>query len=413
MLDVFTVIVFVNAVMLFICVVTGLARWAGEPGAETETRYWFDASLMQLAGTLTLTAADYLHADFVAVLSGFLLTAATGFLTLGYRQMYGLPAEKRWPLLIAFLTVAATLLVRFVSEGRDDGIYIVYLGAAFNLGVGACAVWFGSGAAEMRFGRATALLLTVYAAGCLAIAPLAFFFPLRIVNGELESLWLELSTVPLFVLNLAAFLMTLIARLERATEKQRYLATHDALTAALNRRAFYETWTREIGRGGTLALLDLDHFKSVNDTHGHLTGDVTLKTFASVVADGLPKGTFFGRLGGEEFAILFPGDQPVVAEQVLEATRNSVASTVIQSCQGRSFKVTFSSGLAVFDGDDADINRIFAAADCALYVAKSTGRNRIVAFEPVMLRQLEPPPLLAAQPEHRAKAADVPDLDLA
>ncbi|HWU60787.1 MAG TPA: GGDEF domain-containing protein [Ensifer sp.] len=402
MLDIVTVIVFVNAVMLVICVVTGLAWWAGEPG--TESRYWFDASMMQLVGTLFLFASGHVSVDAVAGISGFFLTAATGFVTLGYRQLYGLPARKRWPIIIALATATAAVLVRLVSGGRDDGMYLIYFGASFNLIVGARAVWAGSGAAEMRFGRAAAMLLAVYAAGCLIVGLLAFAFPVEIVDGLPESTWLELSTVPLFVLNLASFIMTLIVKLERATERQRHLATHDALTGALNRRAFYEAWGSQIGRGGVLALLDIDHFKSVNDTHGHLAGDVALKTFAAAVTDGLPHGAMFGRLGGEEFGVLFPAGEPRQAWQVLEDLRRSVGSKVVQSCEGRSFKVTFSAGFVAFDGSAGDVNRTFAAADRALYVAKTSGRDRIVAFDVPMQMSQETRPVAVTEPDGRATA---------
>ncbi len=387
MLDVLTVISVVNAMMLFICVVTGLAWWAGEPGSES--RYWFDASLMQLFGTLILSAGRYIHLDLVAFGAGFLLSAATGYVTLGYRQLYGMRAQRRWPLLVALATATATFLVRYGSGGHDDGWYLIYFGAAFSLMWGARAVWRGSVAAEMRFGRAAALLLVAYSAGCAIVAPLAFFFPVQYVDGKPQSLWLELSAVPLFVLNMAAYLMTLIVKLERATERQRQLATRDALTGALNRRAFYEAWSGVLDRGGVMAILDIDHFKSVNDTHGHLAGDVALETVAAAIATTLPKTALFGRLGGEEFGILFPGQDAAVAAQLLEDLRQSVRSKVIQSCEGRRFAVTFSAGFVVFDRSGGDVNRIFAAADCALYVAKSTGRDRIVAFDPPMLLRQE------------------------
>jgi diguanylate cyclase (GGDEF)-like protein len=383
MLDFPTVFIFSGSLMFFVCVVTGLAWWAGEAGSES--RYWFDASLMQLVGAIVLAAGNHVPLAVGTYVAGISLTASTGFLTLGYRQLYGLDARVRWPLLVTAVTGLAIFLVRTLSGGSEDGLFVVYAGASINLCIGALAVWRGSRSEGLRFGQVAAWMLVGHSAAYFVASVFALFFPVRIVDGEPHSLWLEVSTLPLVLLNLGAYFMTLIVKLERATERQRHLAAYDVLTGVLNRRAFHEAWSKELTRGGVLAVLDIDHFKSVNDTHGHHAGDIALKTFAATIAAALPKGTVFGRLGGEEFAILFPATQAAVAGGRLEALRPPVAANVIQSCEGKSFSITFSGGYVAFEGIDTDFDRIFAAADCALYAAKTAGRDRIVAFEPHLL----------------------------
>lgn len=162
----------------------------------------------------------------------------------------------------------------------------------------------------------------------------------------------------------------------RVWQQQAYT---DALTLLANKRAFYEATAALSGKTSPFSILviDVDHFKKINDTHGHDAGDVVLKAIAACVSDTLgPQGRAF-RLGGEEFVALLPGVQSDAGLQTAEMIRDAVAGLVVDA-GGQSVGVTVSIGVA----DNAagqEPPHVVSAADAALYLAKAGGRNRSVA----------------------------------
>ena len=172
------------------------------------------------------------------------------------------------------------------------------------------------------------------------------------------------------------------------------LATTDPLTGVANRRRFLEEMGQELARHrrfrrpAAFLLLDLDHFKQVNDTHGHAAGDLALRHLAQLAQTRLRRLDLFGRLGGEEFGILLPGTDEAGALAFAETFRSQVAHTPVQSAAG-PITLTVSIGLTAFDPADADPDAILARADEALYRAKEGGRNRVVS-NPVPQRPVLP-----------------------
>lgn len=161
------------------------------------------------------------------------------------------------------------------------------------------------------------------------------------------------------------------------------MATTDFLTGLLNRRNFLSTMENELNRlkrfdipRAAVLMLDLDHFKRVNDTHGHAAGDAVLKHFAGLIHAQLRKVDRGGRLGGEEFAILLLGAELDAAQVFAERLRKTVADTPLDFA-GRSIGVTVSIGIAMLSPDDAGPDAAINRADQALYNAKHSGRNRV------------------------------------
>ncbi len=382
MLDFTTVFVFSTAISVFVCIVCCIA-WLND-ATGLETRHWFIASLLQLTSGLLIILNDVIPLDIGGYIGGIISTAASGYLALGYRQLYGQDARSRGILFVSFWTGTAVYLTKFLSGGQQDGIWLLYLGGSVNLIVAAQAVCRGLRAEKRRwrYGRFAAYILISYAAAYVVISPLAFFYPIQFVDGKPVSFWLLVTTIPLVLLNMAAYLVTLVVKLERATERQRHLANHDGLTGALNHKAFYDAWSRRAGQDGVLVVIDIDHFKSVNDSYGHHAGDDALKAFSEAVRQALPPGAVFGRLGGEEFALLLTGSGAGEAGHLLHDLRNVVSAMSVQARDGRAFSVTFSAGYVGFGESENDMDRIFAAADRALYAAKNGGRDRAVAFDP-------------------------------
>ncbi|ARS51008.1 GGDEF domain-containing protein [Ectopseudomonas hydrolytica] len=176
---------------------------------------------------------------------------------------------------------------------------------------------------------------------------------------------------------------------EDITEKKRLegelhrLATTDVLTQSSNRRHFFECARREFEHarkfGSPLAflLLDLDDFKKINDQYGHQLGDQVLQRLAQCGANALRRGDLFGRIGGEEFAALFPGCEPDVALQVAERLQREVQRLSFQH-EGVSFGITVSQGLTSMRAADVNLDALYARADAAMYLAKRQGKNQIV-----------------------------------
>ncbi len=175
----------------------------------------------------------------------------------------------------------------------------------------------------------------------------------------------------------------MMRRLEAANTALRHLAATDALTGASNRRDFMQRigveWSRAQREGTPLSLLalDLDHFKRINDAHGHAAGDLVLKAFVKAARAVLRPTDVIGRTGGEEFMILLPHDDAGSALAVADRVREAVAGLRLQAADGQPLGITVSVGIASF-GDDGDTpNAVFRAADDRLYRAKRSGRDRI------------------------------------
>lgn len=386
MLDLTTVFLYSSALTLFVCIVTGIAWRTGEH--DSETRYWFIASLLQLSGTISMSIGDFVPLAVSGYFGGIASVAATGYLALGYQQLYGQRASQTKVLWIALIFGTAVCLTKILSNNQQDGVWLIYAGGAFNISAAAMAISRGQSIQPSPYGRVAAGTLGTYAAAYAVMAPVSLFDPMTFVDGKPVSAWLEAATIPLVLLNLGAYLMTMILKLERATERQRHLALHDGLTGALNRGAFYDRAGRSADPGGVLAIIDLDHFKQVNDTYGHHAGDEALRLFSKIVTAALPAQAFFGRLGGEEFALALPGFRRREAKALLERLRQDVAGLRIASPDG-AFSISFSCGFTDFAGGGRNQDRTFAEADRALYAAKGTGRDRVVGYDPALILELE------------------------
>ena len=160
------------------------------------------------------------------------------------------------------------------------------------------------------------------------------------------------------------------------------LATTDGLTGLPNRRqllAALEVEMRRAERSGrplALALLDVDRFKSVNDTHGHAAGDEVLCAVADELRKVTRAGDVLGRYGGEEFAILMPETSTAQARRACERLREAIAGRIIHYPDGSSGRVTISTGVALLSGGEPS-EQLISRADAALYAAKSDGRNLV------------------------------------
>lgn len=159
-------------------------------------------------------------------------------------------------------------------------------------------------------------------------------------------------------------------------------ATVDELTGLANRRLFLERLREEMARSRhegsalCLATIDVDHFKRINDSHGHPAGDAVLLALAALMRRRIRLGDSPGRLGGEEFGLLLPNTVPHQAQMVCDQLCAAVAREPMVLPDGHSVWVTISTGVAVLTDDD-DLETLMQRSDDALYAAKESGRNQV------------------------------------
>jgi diguanylate cyclase (GGDEF)-like protein len=191
--------------------------------------------------------------------------------------------------------------------------------------------------------------------------------------------------MPLELGLVAAGLNNMAAKLAASYEELEKYSYHDHLTGCLNKRKLDEDISRELSRANrygevfSLLLLDLDHFKQVNDRYGHQAGDEVLKQVVSRVASQLRTADSLYRYGGEEFIIILPHTERGGALTVAERIRRNIGNTDIRLSCDQFVAVTVSIGIAVCPEDaEEDADQLIEIADKCVYRAKEQGRNRVV-----------------------------------
>jgi diguanylate cyclase (GGDEF)-like protein/PAS domain S-box-containing protein len=180
-------------------------------------------------------------------------------------------------------------------------------------------------------------------------------------------------------------LVKLIKRLNETQTHLKHMAITDELTGLRNRRYIVERLEEEFqrakrtGRPLSLIMLDIDHFKKINDAHGHLFGDLVLQVVSVRMKEALRKHDLIGRVGGEEFLVVCPEssleDTVVVAERIRKVIRREAISDGV-----REAAVALSAGVTMLRDDDRSSDKFFSRADTALYKAKEQGRNRVAVL---------------------------------
>ena len=251
------------------------------------------------------------------------------------------------------------------------------------------AIYLFAAGAEFGFGHAVRvssrwpLIVLLFSNGLVFVisAGQAITGNLPLSGDEILSSWFGfvLLEVLVFIVGTAIFVVAIDR--ERSELRQKTLASVDGLTGVASRRAFFDEAEvllkscKAAGAPCSLILFDLDHFKKINDTHGHMAGDKVLETFGECVRDVLRSADLVGRPGGEEFAIAIPRQDSPIVQAIAERIRIAFSARC-RELDALRLIPTVSGGVATAQ-PHSTLDSLYAAADQALYKAKQLGRNRV------------------------------------
>ena len=351
------------------------------------------ASLLGLVGNLLYAYGRELPPLLAYETANMSYAGAGAALAVGYRQLAGRVVRSELPLLAVG---AAGALIALFHYGIDSFLARSAVASLFQAAVCvdiACSVRVGQPAPVWNQVRRFVLLMCALVAGGHAVR-MAW---LLLAPAPPSSL-LQPSVASLAILTAAALALPalalggLLAMHRYIVYQAEYIANHDHLTGAWSRKAFFEVAERELKRSRrngqplALMLIDLDHFKAINDGGGHEAGDVALQLVAERARGALRAHGCMARLGGDEFAVLLPDTslpQACAAGEKLQSVLRVSAANLARSTGHPA--PTLSIGVTVTQ-DGEPFKATLARADNALYAAKAAGRNRVVALAP----QLQP-----------------------
>jgi diguanylate cyclase (GGDEF)-like protein len=398
-LDSFTLLVAGCAALVFLGL-TFVYFWFRD--RSTSALLWWGLPLIFGGAALAFYAKADWNADFMSISFGNAARMiAIGSLWEGLRVFHG-----RKPLIWPEVLIGLGWIGLCLDPGFAGNMALRVIGVSL---VNATLCYLA--AAELWRGRGESLpsripLLAAFVSfGTIMLARVFFAYSTPFPFGALpvDPIWVGgFMLTALVHSGFAAFLFISLVR-ERREATQRGFALLDPLTGLMNRRAFADYAQRMLRRLGgqqrlALLVLDLDHFKSINDRFGHETGDRLLMSFSEAASASVRPTDLLFRMGGEEFCFMLPDISTAGAVEVAERIRKSFEAAQVLSPKGVA-GTTVSVGIAVTD-QAVDLGLLQAAADAALYEAKARGRNRVVVAEPGAM--LRPAPVALADRRLRA-----------
>ena len=220
----------------------------------------------------------------------------------------------------------------------------------------------------------------------------------RLIDSLTHNDWVKLASShdlhDWFAFSIGKDKAEIIQELLTSQQHLLFQRDHDALTGLPNRTVFFERLTIELTRSkrthgdASVAMIDIDDFKKVNDTYGHLCGDIVLKELATQLSSGTRPYDTASRVGGEEFAILLPSTPITTARSIIDAMRDDFSRHVF-TCNDTQFSCTFSGGVSSVKalGTCPTPEEIFESADKAMYTAKRNGKNQVSIHRADYLQQ--------------------------
>jgi diguanylate cyclase (GGDEF)-like protein len=368
----FPTLFFVEASLLFLLSLTMLASSVGQSGQSAN--YWFAASnFCGGTGLLLHCLNPNWPLPVSVVLSNLLLFFELTFMNKAMAEFVG-RGRRVWLYLLGLSVVMAVAVFRYTLLPEQHSLRIVFISVvAASTAICSATLLFRSLRDGMRISTvAMGILFCLYA----TTNTVRLFTIWRVPQQNFIHIWFDRTIIDGLAFG---FLWMTNARLRASLE---HLAGTDALTGTLNRRAIERQTERVFNpsrrRNDSVAvlMLDIDHFKALNDTHGHHAGDVALTTFAKTVFTNVRRADLAARYGGEEFVVLMPNTSTDEAFVVAEKIRAAVAATEVELSERARVRLTVSVGVAAYPEDTDSAAELFGLADEALYEAKRMGRDQ-------------------------------------
>lgn len=349
-------------------------------------RHWAIGYLLLAAGLAATGLRDPEPSVPALLASNVLVGAAPAAIWLGVRAFLNKPSPWRplallYAVMLAAMLVLSAVLPNMAARVAVGSVYAGILSALCAVDLLRAAGW--SPCSAMGTTGSLFALHTVFYGVRLVMTFSAGALP-EVLEPTVVQTWTFLEAP---VVALAVGIAFIIMTTERLQDGLRHLATYDALTGVLNRRAFFAmaegNFTR-LGPGDapfSLLLLDVDHFKSINDHFGHQAGDAVLKAVSRAAQSVLRANDLFGRYGGEEFCALLPATTLHQAQTIAERLRTSLGALSVEH-GGAAISITVSIGVAEGGPGTESLDTVVADADAALYKAKAGGRNQTVVHRP-------------------------------
>ena len=366
----------------FALLMAGYMRAAApNPGLRT----WMWARLLSGLAQIFCWVAPHAGMPIVEELAAFGWVGGVALELASYCVFFGF---RNWRRILGPAAVVALFIVAAAVMAQASRAQMMQV-------VAVIVALFASGAAAILLRpQADAPLLQRIIGVNDALFAIAIWIWMAVANGGMGTFdanpaygFAYLASYLLMIVNGFGFL--LLCKL-KDDQRMRRLATIDGLTDMLNRRAFFERaetarqQALRLRKPIALMMLDLDHFKQLNDSFGHACGDDALRLFADTARASLRENDVMGRLGGEEFALAMPGTSLAGAQHAAERLRVAVAEAPALACAA-TYRMTVSIGVVMIDPGE-ELTAALARADHALYAAKTGGRNRVEIGGPLLKR---------------------------
>lgn len=373
------ILVLINGVMACLMALVLYSQSHTYPKSIQGLDQWAHGQLLAFFSTVLFGLQGSLHPVLSMGAANVLLVLSGGYLLAGTCRHYGKPLSQWFfPAMLAVAIPVMLVLSSQLDYYRYRVLFVCVTLAAL-LAFHAWVVWKHGG--RTFAARFMLIVLVLLCSVMAARASFALLYPLGtslFTLSPMQALYLASFSFGQLLLSIAGILLAS----ERLRQELEHLASNDSLTGAFTRRALYELGENEVARCERLGtrlsalMLDLDHFKKINDQYGHHVGDLVLSDFVQRTQGILRRPSILGRYGGEEFVALLPDTDREEALLVAERIRNSLTThPELPRCE-------VSIGVATFEHTRSDTLRdLIARADTGLYRAKELGRNRVEEAE--------------------------------
>jgi diguanylate cyclase (GGDEF)-like protein len=386
-LDPRTTLIFATLLILLLGGMLGLMHRRLTPDIQPSAKDWRIGTLLTAGGSVLLAFQQGLPAGFILPVANAFALGGLALYWRAVRRFFGRP-DRGW----LFLPVALAVLVVFWFSAVTPNLSVRVVVASL---AGAVLI-LGAGWELVRQRVSGTQTSRAILAGCLFVTGGFFLFralytlftlPMSATTILDARHWLAAIT-PLMIVSLptvgtAAFLLLCLEHIRAQWERA---AATDYLTALPNRRSIADAGhtrfndARRHRRGFAVALVDIDHFKAINDRHGHDAGDRALRHIAAVLEATCRGPHMAGRHGGEEFVALLEGVGLPGAQAAAERIRHAIESAPL-TVDGHTIVITASVGVGVLAPEDREFDDMLRRADKAVYAAKHAGRNRVVVAD--------------------------------